>query len=110
MNTYTYKFLIPLINFNSNCEKISFSNNLKIVKINEIQKESIKELLRNWQNAKLGDFLLKSVLDIKKPEIKKNDYFSKARIEVEKIVTILRLMELVCEVLKNNYNKGGINV
>ncbi len=93
MTKYIYKFLSPLINFNSSDSEIIISDDLIIRKPLEKHLKILNSLKQKWSN--IGGLNRLLLIQIKKeaPESEPDIYLPEARKKIEKAITLLRLFK-----------------
>lgn len=91
MNYYQFKFLVPLINFESETPSIDLQKGLTIRKISPFERKEIHELVKQWSDITYGKFLLEYVVVKKNPQSNPHAFRKEASLTIEKAITILRL-------------------
>ena len=93
MTKHKYTFLSPLVGLNYDGDSISLSKNIRIRKIDEIEKKAFVSYAEKWQNIKFKDYLIECVISKETTEDIPNQYLSEGRFEIEKVLTTLRLFK-----------------
>ena len=91
---FSHKFWVPLINFETNKDKIELGNEFVIEKPTAFEKDVVfKELTKNYGIIISSEYLLRTHIKTNKPEEEQYEFFNEAIIKFEKAMILFRLFK-----------------